>query len=96
MSLSIPNQYLQRKFCKGKFPTNIQINKIHAGTSESFGLQQYEVNDVIGCFIEVAEQSISKNIVEIVTSTSSQKNANIDIMCPLTYEVMLRILEFYV
>lgn len=47
------------------------MNKIHAGTSESFGLQ-YEVHDVIGCFIDVAEQSISKKLVERVTSTSSQ------------------------
>lgn len=47
------------------------MNKIHAGTSEPFGLQ-YEVKDVVGCFIDVAEQSISKNLVEIVTSTSSQ------------------------
>lgn len=45
---------------------NKKCSKIHAGTGDHFGLQ-YNVGDTIGTFIDVAEQSISKQYSLFVT-----------------------------
>lgn len=40
----------------------MQLTKLHGGTADTFGLHQYDVGDTVGCFIDVAEQAISKDV----------------------------------
>lgn len=39
-----------------------QVTKVHAGTHESFG-HKYQVGDIVGCFIDVADRTISKSAI---------------------------------
>lgn len=41
------------------------MTKMHGGSVEHFGVR-YEAGDVIGCFIDVLERTISKDIDQVI------------------------------
>lgn len=42
-----------------------QVTKVHGGSCESFG-HRYEVGDVVGCFIDLMDRTISKSCPKIM------------------------------
>jgi len=42
------------------------VTKVHAGTHESFG-HKYQVGDIVGCFIDVADRTISKSLISQIS-----------------------------